>query len=181
MYFQYKHGRRNKPRRFGFGFRQIVHTACCLPLAYSLRLLASVPPCKHGDASFEGVQSSSFPLPSPHTLFSASFLLRWWEMHVQVLKVLMYSTELFLSDKLSDSRPDARLDVETSEASPLWILPLLRHSSACYSDLSWLSIKKKGFTRQQRHLCVECVSCVLCEVTGLEKAASCVINMKGQA
>lgn len=104
-----------------------------------------------------------------------------WEMHVQVLKVLMYSTELFLSDKLTDSGLDARLDVETSEASPLWILPLLRHSSACYSDLSWLSIKKKGFTRQQRHLCVECVSCVLCEVTGLEKAASCVINMKGQA
>lgn len=73
---------------------------------------------------------------------------------------------------------DSRLNVETSEPSPLCILPLGQHSSACYSGLNWLSIKQKGFTRQQRHLYVECVSCVLCEVTGLEKAASCVINTK---
>lgn len=161
------------------GRSYILPAACRSPT--SCACLPQFPHASMEAPALKGCSLHLSPLPSPHTLFSASFLLRRWEMHVHVLKVLMYSTELFLSDKLSDSGLDARLDVETSEASPLWILPLLRHSSACYSDLSWLSIKKKGFTRQQRHLCVECVSCVLCEVTGLEKAASCVINMKGQA
>lgn len=68
-------------------------------------MLASVPSdprMQHGDASFDVVQPPFIfaPLPSPHTLLSASFLLRWWEMHVQVLKVLTYSTKLFLGDKV---------------------------------------------------------------------------------
>lgn len=128
-------------------------------------LLTSVPCLRHGHASFEmGYSSPSSPLPPSLSLRFSSLPLNMAGNTCSSQRDCIYFTKVLLGNKVvaanwCGKEPAGRLLglMSASEANPL----LYPSSHTCSSDLSGVSIKKKGFRKLQRPLSVECL-CFLC-------------------